>query len=64
MSIQPALFALPVSAPAARVGVKARGAAFTRQAVVDFMLDLAGHTAGRPLHQFNLLEPSFGGGRH
>jgi hypothetical protein len=63
MSIQPALFALPAATPAARVGAKARGAVFTRQAVVDFMLDVAGYTADRPLHQFRLLEPSFGGGR-
>jgi hypothetical protein len=68
MSIQPALFSLPPPArpaladvaPAA--GAKARGAVFTRRAVVDFMLDLAGYTADRPLHQLRLLEPSFGGG--
>lgn len=39
-----------------------RGAIFTRRAVVDFMLDLAGYTADRPLHQMRLLEPSFGSG--
>jgi hypothetical protein len=39
-----------------------RGAVFTRLEVVDFMLDLAGYTANRPLHQMRLLEPSFGGG--
>ena len=39
-----------------------RGAIFTRREVVDFMLDLAGYTADRPLHQMRLLEPSFGGG--
>lgn len=42
---------------------KARGAIFTRQAVVDFMLDLLGYTADQPLHERSLLEPSFGGGR-
>lgn len=42
---------------------KARGAIFTRQSVVDFMLDLVGYTADRPLHEFSALEPSFGGGR-
>ncbi|MFT3899612.1 MAG: Eco57I restriction-modification methylase domain-containing protein [Gordonia sp. (in: high G+C Gram-positive bacteria)] len=42
---------------------KARGAIFTRTAVVDFMLDLVGYTADRPLHTLRLLEPSFGGGR-
>lgn len=39
-----------------------RGAIFTRPEVVDFMLDLVGYTAGRPLWQLRLLEPSFGGG--
>ena len=39
-----------------------RGAIFTRREVVDFMLDLAGYTASRPLHRMRLLEPSFGGG--
>ncbi len=39
-----------------------RGAVFTRREVVDFMLDLAGYTASRPLHHMRLLEPSFGGG--
>ncbi|RZS53410.1 Eco57I restriction-modification methylase domain-containing protein [Sphaerotilus mobilis] len=39
-----------------------RGAIFTRREVVDFMLDLAGYTSDRPLHQMRLLEPSFGGG--
>ncbi len=39
-----------------------RGAIFTRREVVDFMLDLAGYTADQPLHEFRVLEPSFGGG--
>lgn len=39
-----------------------RGAVFTRREVVDFMLDLAGYTSNRPLHNMRLLEPSFGGG--
>lgn len=42
---------------------KARGAVFTRQAVVDFMLDLIGYTVDKPLWKQRLLEPSFGGGR-
>jgi hypothetical protein len=63
MSIQPALFALPVAAPATLASAKARGAVFTRQVVVDFMLDLACYKVDRPLHRFRLLEPSFGGGR-
>lgn len=39
-----------------------RGAVYTRPEVVEFMLDLAGYTACRPLHHMRLLEPSFGGG--
>lgn len=39
-----------------------RGAVFTRREVVDFILDLAGYTPDRPLHNMRLLEPSFGGG--
>ncbi|MBE2286379.1 MAG: Eco57I restriction-modification methylase domain-containing protein [Prosthecobacter sp.] len=39
-----------------------RGAIFTRPEVADFMLDLIGYTSERPLWQFRLLEPSFGGG--
>ena len=42
---------------------KQRGAIFTRQSVVDFMLDLFGYTSDRPLHTLTLLEPSFGRGR-
>lgn len=43
-------------------GKEERGAIFTRQTVVGFILDLAGYTADRPLHMMRLLEPSFGGG--
>jgi hypothetical protein len=39
-----------------------RGAVYTRREVVDFMLDLAGYTADKPLHTLRVLEPSFGGG--
>ena len=39
-----------------------RGAVYTRPEVVQAMLDLAGYTSDRPLHQLRLLEPSFGGG--
>lgn len=42
--------------------VQERGAIFTRPEVVDFILDLVGYTIDRPLHQFRLLEPSFGDG--
>lgn len=47
---------------AAQGGVEARGAVFTRREVVDFILDLAGYTPDKPLHEKRLLEPSFGGG--
>lgn len=39
-----------------------RGAIFTRDEVVDAMLDLSEYTADRPLHRLRLLEPSFGAG--
>lgn len=43
-------------------GIEERGAIFTRREVVDFILDLTGYTEDRPLHEFSLLEPSFGNG--
>ncbi len=43
-------------------GLEARGAVFTRSAVVEFILDLVGYTVDRPLHEMRLLEPSFGAG--
>lgn len=46
----------------AEAGVEARGAVFTRREVVDFILDLIGYEATRPLWRMSLLEPSFGGG--
>ena len=46
----------------AAAGVEARGAVFTRRNVVEFMLDLAGYTTEKPLHQMSLLEPAFGNG--
>lgn len=54
---------LPVAEAAYGLEEKARGAIFTRQPVVDFMLDLIGYTTDRPLHEMSVLEPSFGGGR-
>lgn len=44
------------------MGAEARGAIFTRLEVVNFILDLAGYTEDKPLHEKRLLEPSFGGG--
>lgn len=46
----------------ASAGAEERGAIFTRPEVVEFILDLVGYTADKPLHQLRLLEPSFGGG--
>ena len=43
-------------------GVESRGAVFTRREVVDFILDLAGYTADKPLHRAKILEPSMGQG--
>lgn len=66
IALQPSLPALcPVAAASellAGAGVEERGAIFTRLEVVEFILDLAGYTADRPLHRMRLLEPSFGDG--
>jgi hypothetical protein len=43
-------------------GIESRGAVFTRREVVDFILDLAGYTADKPLHLARMLEPSMGHG--
>lgn len=63
---QPSLPSLcPIAAAVdamAKAGIEERGAIFTRREVVDFILDLAGYTADRPLHRLRLLEPSFGDG--
>ena len=65
-ALQPSLPALcPVTnavALRAEAGIEERGAIFTRREVVNFILDLAGYTADRPLHRLRLLEPSFGDG--
>lgn len=39
-----------------------RGAVFTRREVVEFILDLVGYTADKPLYESRFLEPSFGEG--
>ena len=46
----------------ASAGIEERGAIFTKREVVDFILDLVGYTPDRPLHNFQILEPSFGEG--
>lgn len=46
----------------ADAGIEERGAVYTRREVVEFILDLVGYTAERPLHEHALLEPSFGQG--
>ena len=46
----------------AMAGSDERGAIFTRREVVEFILDLCGYTANKPLHKFRLLEPAFGHG--
>ena len=46
----------------ATAGIEQRGAVFTRREVVEFILDLSGYTADRPLMKHRLLEPSFGNG--
>ena len=61
-TFRPASVAAAVETLAARGDVASRGAVFTRSEVVDFILDLAGYTPDRTLHQRRILEPSFGGG--
>jgi hypothetical protein len=39
-----------------------RGAIFTKAEVVDFILDICGYRAEKPLHKLRILEPSFGTG--
>ena len=46
----------------AAAGVEERGAVFTRREVVEFILDLVGYTADKPLHQTRMLEPAVGQG--
>jgi hypothetical protein len=46
----------------AAAGVEDRGAVFTRREVVEFILDLVGYTADRPLHTARILEPAVGHG--
>jgi len=46
----------------AQASAEERGAVYTRRSVVEFLLDLTGYTADRPLEKVRLLEPSFGGG--
>lgn len=43
-------------------GIEGRGAVFTRREVVEFILDLAGYTSDKALHQMRLLEPAMGQG--
>ena len=43
-------------------GAKLRGAVFTRREVVDFILDLAGYTADKPLHRAGCSSPRWGRG--
>lgn len=51
-----------VEALSAATGAESRGAIYTRSEVVDFILDLVGYTADKPLQQYRLLEPSCGEG--
>jgi len=68
MPVQPVLFDVPEVDPPSADGScagldeKARGAVFTKPAVVEFMLDLAGYTEDAPLYALHLLEPSCGSG--
>lgn len=43
-------------------GLEERGAIYTKREVVDFILDLVGYEADKPLTTYRILEPSFGDG--
>jgi len=60
-SVTPAV-ANAVDKLASQDGIEARGAFFTRPAVVNFILDLVGYRTDQHLYKRALLEPSFGGG--
>lgn len=47
---------------ASEAGLEERGAIYTKREVVDFILDLVGYEADKPLTQYRILEPSFGDG--
>ena len=47
---------------ASHADAESRGAVYTRAEVVDFILDLVGYTADKPLAKTSLLEPSCGEG--
>lgn len=51
-----------VAALSVHDAVEVRGAVYTRAEVVEFVLDLVGYTADRPLHTYRLLEPAAGAG--
>lgn len=51
-----------VIAELAMSGHEERGAVFTRREVAEFILDLVGYTADRPISRQRLLEPAFGHG--
>ncbi|MCF7668253.1 MAG: Eco57I restriction-modification methylase domain-containing protein [Verrucomicrobia bacterium] len=41
---------------------RSHGSVYTKSEVVEFILDLLGYKAGKPLYEFRILEPAFGGG--
>lgn len=47
---------------ASESGLEERGAIYTKREVVDFILDLVGYEADKPLTRYRILEPSFGDG--
>lgn len=51
-----------VTNPYANSAAADRGAVFTRESVVEFILDLTDYVDTRPLASYRLLEPSFGEG--
>lgn len=59
---RPATVTDAIEALASKVGSEGRGAIFTRVEIVEFILDLVGYVATKPLYEQRILEPSFGDG--
>ncbi|MDQ6965649.1 MAG: Eco57I restriction-modification methylase domain-containing protein [Mariprofundaceae bacterium] len=59
---QPSSVSNAIEHMASNSSAEARGAIFTRIEVVNFILDLVGYNADKPLYHQRILEPSFGNG--
>ncbi|MDX8404615.1 MAG: Eco57I restriction-modification methylase domain-containing protein [Mariprofundus sp.] len=62
ISLRPSAVTDAIEELASGSSVNVRGAVFTRIEVVDFILDLVGYRADKPIYRQRILEPSFGNG--